>query len=137
MQTQLLCTFCTEETLEETLQKITICYDIAFNSIYILENLDEEGALCCTYNVVADADIREPIPPSTISLHRKKQTNTLYTINALNKLVAEQNEGVVDKNFQVNWNELRNMILVTQYGHFKKINTKVKRIIKLDEEIES
>ena len=135
--TQLLCTFCIEDDLEKTIQRITSCYDIAFNSIYILDNLDEEGALCCTYNIVTESKIQEPIPPSTISLHRKKQTNTLYTINALNKLVAEQNDGLVDKKFQVNWDELRNMILVTQYGHLKKIHTKVKKIIKLDEEIES
>ena len=137
MQTQLLCTFTTEDSLEETLKRVITCYDVAFNSIQILENLDEEGALCCTYNVIADSPIKEPIPPSTISLHRKKQTNTLYTINALNKLVVEQNDGVTDKDFQVNWNDLRNMILVTQYGHLKKIHTKVRKIIKLDEEIES
>ena len=137
MQTQLLCTFTTESELEETLRKIVNCYDVAFNSIYVLENLDEDEALCCTYNIVAGNEIREPMPPSTISLHRKKQTNTLYTINALNKLVAEKNDGVVDKNFEVDWSELRNMILVTQYGHLKKIHTKVKQIIKLDEEIQS
>lgn len=133
MNTQLLCTFCTEDTLEETIKKIVACYTIAFQSIYILENVDEEGSLCCTYNVESDAEISGTIPPSTISLHRKKQTNTLYTINALNKLVAEQNDGLEDKNFQVDWNELRNMILVTQYGHLKKINTKIRQIVKLDE----
>jgi len=136
MQTQLLCTFCTEENLEETVQKIVTCYDIAFNSIYVLDNVDDEGSLCCTYNVISSSEIRNPVPPSTISLHRKKQTNTLYTINALNKLVVEQNGGQADKHFQVEWSELQNMILVTQYGHLKKIHTKVRKIIKLDEEIE-
>ncbi len=134
MKTQLLCTFTTESELEETVEKIVSCYDIAFDSIYVLENSDEDGALCCTYNVLTESQIREPIPPSTISLHRKKQTNTLYTINALNKLVAEQNDGQPDKNFQVDWTELRNTILVTQYGHLKKINTRIQNIIKLDNE---
>lgn len=133
MNTQLLCTFCTEDTLEETIEQIVSCYTIAFGSIYILENVDEDGELCCTYNVESDVDVRGSTPPSTISLHRKKQTNTLYTINALNKLVAEQNGGKEDKNFQVDWNELRNMILVTQYGHLKKINTKIIEIRKLEE----
>ena len=134
MNTQLLCTFCTKDNLEETIESIIKCYEVAFSSIYVLENVDEDDALCCTYNIISDAEIREPIPLSTISLHRKKQTNTLYTINALNKLVAEQNDGVVDKNFQVEWAELRNMILVTQYGHLKKINTKILEIRKLDKE---
>ncbi len=133
MNTQLLCTFCTEETLDTTIQKITTCYKIAFDSIYVLENVDEEGSLCCTYNVDTTAEIKGSIPPSTISLHRKKQTNTLYTINALNMLVAEQNGGKADKHFQVAWDQLRNMILVTQFGHLKKINTKIKEIKKLGE----
>ncbi len=133
IQTQLLCTFCTEDTLEETLKKIIRCYQIAFAAIYILENVDEDGSLCCTYNVIADAEIKGSIPLSTISLHRKKQTNTLYTINALNKLVAEQNDGKVDRHFQVDWTELRNMILVTQYGHLKKINTKIQTIHRLND----
>lgn len=133
IRTQLLCTFCTEDTLDETIEQITSCYAVAFKSIYILENVDEAGELCCTYNVDSDIEPRGSLPPSTISLHRKKYTNTLYTINALNKLIAEQNGGVVDKNFQVDWNELRNMILVTQYGHLKRINTKIQEVLKLDE----
>ena len=132
MKTQLLCTFCKEEELEETIQKIVGCYEIAFDAVYVLENVDEEGSLCCTYNIVSDAEIKGSIPLSTISLHRKKQTNTLYTINALNKLVEEQNDGHADKNFQVDWTELRNMILVTQYGHLKRINTQIQEIRKLE-----
>lgn len=131
MNTQLLCTFCTEETLQETIEQIKKCYSIAFGSIYVLKNEDEEGSLCCTYNIMSDGTIHEPIPSSTISLHRKKQTNTLYTINALNKLVAEQH-GKVDKDFQVDWTELRNTILVTQYGHLKRIRTKIKDIVKVE-----
>lgn len=132
MYTQLLCTFTTEDELKNTIEKIVKAYDIAFDSIYILENIDEEGALCCTYNILTESEIREPVPPSTISLHRKKQTNTLYTINALNKLVAEQNDGKPDKNFQVDWAELQNTVLVTQYGHLKTIRTRIKEIIKIE-----
>lgn len=133
VRTQLLCTFCTENTLDETVEHIVSCYAVAFNSIYVLENVDEDGELCCTYNVDADVEPRGSIPLSTISLHRKKHTNTLYTINALNKLIAEQNDGEVDKTFQVEWDELRNMILVTQYGHLKRINTKIQQVLKLDD----
>jgi hypothetical protein len=130
MHTQLLCTFCTEELLNETIEKIIGCYEIAFDSIYVLDNVDEPGLLCCTYNIVVGSESRKSIPPSTISLHRKKQTNTLYTINALNKIVAERNDGMADKNFQIDWEDLRNMILVTQYGHLKKIPTKLREIHK-------
>lgn len=130
MNTQLLCTFTTEDDLQKTIEHIQRSYEIAFNSIYVLENLDEKGVLCCTYNIVADAPIHEPVPPSTISLHRKKQTNTLYTINALNKLVEEQH-GKIDPTFQVEWEQIRNTILVTQYGQLKKIPTKIQEIVRL------
>lgn len=132
-ETQLLCTFCSEETLDDTLRSIARSYEIAFGSIYILENLDSEGEICCTYNVVKDAPIQEPVPLSTISLHRKKQTNTLYTINALNHIVMDQNDGQVDKRFPIDWTQLRNVILVTQYGQLKKIPTKIKNIIKIED----
>ena len=131
---QLLCTFCEEDTLERTLQTIKNCYKVAFDTIYVLENSEEAGSLCCTYNVVVDdsaPNTSQTIPPSTISLHRKKQTNTLYTINALNKLIAEKNGGKIDKSFMVDWEELRNTILVTQYGYLKRINTKIRQIVKI------
>ena len=57
--------------------------------------------------------------------------NRHVTLN--NKLIGGQNGGVVDKTFKVEWDELRNMILVTQYGHLKRINTKIQQVMKLDE----
>lgn len=132
--TQLLCTFCTEEQLQETLKHIITAYEVAFDAIYILENVETPGALCCTYNVVvSDDEGSASIPASTISLHRKKSTNTLYTINALNLLVTELNEGKTDKNFKVPWENYRNMILVTAYGKLKKIRTKLRTIKKISE----
>lgn len=133
MNTQLLCTFCTNETLDVTLKKIVDTYEIAFDTIYVLENLDNPNSLCCTYNVDSDAAIRGEIPEATISLHRKKATNTLYTINALNLLIAELNGGQVDKGFKVPWDDFRNTILVTAYNKLKKITTKLNKIVKVSE----
>ena len=131
--TQLLCTFCAEENLNEVLQKITTAYEVAFESIYVLENVDNPGSVCCTYNVYNGNDVQGDIPESTISLHRKKSTNTLYTINALNLLVAELNGGMVDKNYKVPWENYKNTILVTAYGKLKKIPTRLQKIVKVDE----
>jgi hypothetical protein len=131
--TQLLCTFCTTETLDTTLKKIVDTYDIAFDTIYVLENLENPNSLCCTYNVDAEAPIRGDIPEATISLHRKKATNTLYTINALNLLIAELNGGHVDKGFKVPWDDFRNTILVTAYNKLKKITTKLNKIVKVSD----
>jgi hypothetical protein len=131
-KTQLLCTFCSEEQLEDVLVKIVDLYEIAFDSIYVLENTAAPGSLCCTYNINADTQGAE-VPESTISLHRKKATNTLYTINALNMLVSELNGGKEDKSFQIPWENYRNVILVTAYGKLKKIPTKLREIIKVQD----
>jgi len=130
-QTQLLCTFCTVETLDHTINDIVNTYDIAFDSIYVLENTLTEGALCCTYNIYVDVLKKMTIPANTISLHRKKATNTLYTINALNSLVKSLNGGKLDKQFQVSWTEYKNSILVTTHNELKIIPTKLHSIIKL------
>jgi hypothetical protein len=133
MQTQLLCTFCSNNDLEATIKTIVDIYEIAFDTIYVLENTENPESFCCTYNINNDAPRRGEIPPATISLHRKKSTNTLYTINALNLLIAELNHGNVDKSFKVPWDDYKNTILVTAYNKLKKINTKLHRIVKVED----
>ena len=68
---------------------------------------------------------------NTILVHRKKQTNTLYTINALNELIKSLNNGVLDKSYSINWNDYKNCILLVQADGYKKIDTKIKEIINL------
>ena len=109
-QSQLLCTFCTVETLDETLKKIVNTYTIVFGVVYVLENLENSNSLCCTYNVDTENPIIGQVPEGTISLHRKKSSNCLYTINALNLLIAELNGGVVDKSYKINWDDFKNTI---------------------------
>lgn len=130
--TQLLCTFCTEDTLNETVKKVINTYKVSFDSIYVLKNTEDGKSLCLTYNVeVRDTPLF--VPESTISLHRKKSSNTLYTINALNLLITELNNGKFDKSYKVKWDDYKNTILVTAYSKLKKIQTELKEIIKVSE----
>ena len=139
METQLLCTFCTLDELVDTCQNISEKYQVVSNKIFVLENMeeaadiysDDEQQLILTYNVI-DADLNDVLN-STISVHRKKQTNTIYTINALNKLIMEKNNGILDKRFRVDWEELENMVLVTAYGKLKRISTQIQQILRLDD----
>ena len=68
---------------------------------------------------------------NTILVHRKKETNTLYTINALNTLIKQLNEGVLDTSFKVNWEEYKNCILLTKGDELKRVNTKLHKIIEV------
>jgi len=62
-------------------------------------------------------------------VHRKKESNTIYTINALNRLIKELNGGVEDKSYQVDWNEYRNSIILTAGDGYKTMKTKLFRIV--------
>ena len=94
MRTQLLCTFTTKQKLNEVVDIVVTCNDVLYEKIYVFQNINELNQLICTYNVEHQPDYQENII-DTISLHRKKQSNTLYTINALNEVIREKNDGVL------------------------------------------
>jgi len=130
MNNRLYCTFTTVDEYEEVANTIQTSYVILFNKIFVLENLDRDKIML-TYNVDMNNSTRDSIVDNTILVHRKKQTNTLYTINALNELIKSLNNGVIDKSFTVNWNDYRNCILLIQTEGFNRIDTKIKTIINL------
>ncbi len=127
MNTQLLCTFAVRKTLTKTVDTIIETYDVLYNKIFVLKNADDNRELMCTYNIEKRPDT--VILDNTISLHRKKLTNSLYTINALNELIRTVNNGVLDTTFQVEWENYRNCILTTTEDGLKRINTEVDEII--------
>ena len=116
--------------VDEIIDKIQTSYVILFNKIFVLESLDGEKIML-TYNVDMNNSLEETLVSNTILVHRKKQTNTLYTINALNELIMSLNNGVLDKRFPIEWNNYRNCILLVQTEGFSKIDTKVREIINL------
>ena len=130
MNNRLYCTFATLDNFEEVSKTIQSSYVILFNKLFVLESLDGEKIML-TYNVDIGNSINESMVDNTILVHRKKQTNTLYTINALNELIKSLNNGVIDKSFSVNWSDYRNCILLIQTEGFTRIDTKVKEIINL------
>ena len=130
MNNRLYCTFTTIDAYEEVANTIQTSYVILFNKLFVLESLDGEKIML-TYNVDMNNSARDSMVDNTILVHRKKQTNTLYTINALNELIKSLNNGVLDKSFSVNWNDYRNCILLIQAEGFNKIDTKIKEIINL------
>jgi hypothetical protein len=129
VRTQLLCTFAFEESLEDTLDDIIDTHDILFNRIFVLES-DDEDELMCTYNI--SYVTKYNMLPDTISVHRKKETNTIYTINALNQLIRMLNGGNLDKSYTVNWDDYSNSIMLVRGGEFSILPTKVYNIITIE-----
>lgn len=126
---KLFCTFSSKNELEVTLTTIQSQYKILFNKIFVLyiESTDE---YVCTYNVDS-VNMSNSLLENTILLHRKKESNTLYTINALNDLIKSLNSGVLDTSYMINWNEYKNCILLTHSGDLRKLDTKIYKIINL------
>lgn len=131
-KSQLLCTFTTKSKLQNTIDSIKDVYDILYNKIFILQNLDDNNELICSYNVYVNDEIDiNKIPKNTINIHRKKLTNTLYSINALNYLITVLNDGVLNTNYSIPWDNYSNCILVTNHNEFKKIKTTIYDIVKI------
>ena len=130
MNNRLYCTFTTADEYEEVANTIQTSYVILFDKLFVLESLDGEKIML-TYNVDMGNTSRDSILDNTILVHRKKQTNTLYTINALNELIKSLNNGVLYKRFPIEWNDYKNCILLIQADGFNRIDTKIREIINL------
>ena len=132
MKTQLLCTFTSKDGLQKTLQDIRETYVIVYNYIYILQNKSNLDELYVTYNIKTEFKPPQPLE-DTILIHRKKESNTLYTINALNQLVREENGGVLDKTFVIDWQKFRNSIILTNTEGTKRIQTRIFEVIEFNQ----
>lgn len=128
LNNKLFATFTNLEMLDEMIASLSGAYTIMYGKMFVLyvKSTDE---YVITYNV--EQSNVSGIPTNTILVHRKKESNTLYTINALNDLIKKLNGGVVDPSFRVNWQHYRNCILLTNHNELKQLNTKVYKIVDL------
>lgn len=125
---KLFCTFAQENELDDIVKEINKRYTIQFGKIFILYSKSNQEYIC-TYNV--DMVNVSNFIDNTILVHRKKESNTLYTINALNTLIRHLNDGVLDTSFKINWEEYKNCILLTKGDELKRVNTKLHRIVEV------
>ena len=128
LNNKLFCTFTTLEDMESLIESITSQYNIMYNKIFVL-HIKSNNEYVCTYNI-DQGNVKE-LPSNTILVHRKKESNTLYTINALNELIKKLNGGVVDTKFPIEWQHYRNTILLTQHDELKQLRTRIFKIIEL------
>lgn len=129
MSPKLFTTFTQLENLENTIQEITNKYSILFDKIFVLE-IEGKEEVICTYNVDS-FNISNSVLPNTILLHRKKETNTLYSINSLNALVQKLNGGKIDNRFPIEWSNYKNSILLVSDGELKIFPTKIHKVVYL------
>lgn len=126
-QKQLFCTFANNLNYQTSITEIINQYNLIDHKIFIFVNEKNLRELFLTFNVIKDNQIKKH--KSTISVHRKKQTNTLYTLNAMNKLIADENDGVFDKKFQLNWNLYTDSLILTNDVGVKIVPLKLFSIV--------
>lgn len=129
MQNKLFCSFSTKDTLDQRIEEISSSYNILFGKIFVLTSPESDEYLC-TYNIELQ-DSGTTILPNTILLHRKKESNTLYTINALNVVIKSLNGGVLNPKFTIDWTNYSNSVLLTQGAELRKLNTLIHKVVKL------
>jgi hypothetical protein len=125
---QLICLFCLEDSLDHTVTMISKTYEVVYKRVFVL-SIDNSEELICSFNV-EKGNHRKQLPAAML-VHRKKETNTLYTINSLNALIRKENDGILDSKYSVDWTKYANALLVTSNNELKVLNTKVYQIINL------
>lgn len=114
-KTLLLASFVNEDKLQEFLERIKKKFGIKHNYVFFFKT--EEGNFILTYKIRVDTDrkidIRRELP-KTIQVHKKG--STIFTINALNKLIELENGlstgNINHKEYQLDWSKFTNKIIL-------------------------
>jgi len=110
-QKQLLCRFSDSHLYTNHIDDIKNNVSLFDNRIFVFANQNKLTEIYLTFHTTKDVSNSNRLY-NTISIHRKKHTNTLYTLNAMNRLIEDENGGKLDKNFQLNWEYYRNSIIL-------------------------
>jgi len=121
---QLLCTFAKFRDIGKTVELIRNTYTDFNDKIFIFSNVNNPLEVYLTYNIVNNIEKL----PNTILIHRKKDYNTLYTINSLNQLIRDENGGVLDKTYIVQWNLYTDCLIINGEISVKIIPLKLVKI---------
>lgn len=128
MKTQLLCTFAHKSDIFLVVDYIKSTYILPENKIFVFANLNNQDELFCTYNIEA----KEIKGKNTILIHRKKETNTIYTVNALNNLIMKINGNILDKTFPIEWPKYENTLLLSLDSDVREIKLTLYSIIRIN-----
>lgn len=110
MRPQLLCTFTYIDKLPYCIGEIYKTYTVeAVSNVKCYSYVEEPNNVVCIYNVEGSTKRMK----DTISINRKKETNSLYSINALNSLIRSLNGGALDKTYRIDWTHYQDMLLLS------------------------
>lgn len=123
----LIALFIEPEGYKTALKTISEKFKIQNNRVFVLNQMDDEEEIILTFNIELDDEKKQDLNleeyGKLIRVHRKKETNTLYTINALNLISSKE---------EMDWKKYKYCFLTVSTGLLKVIKTKLKEVIELD-----
>jgi hypothetical protein len=104
---QLLCTFVKKNKILQVYTSIINNYTI--NNQITLYNIKDSNDSILVYDIIGNSTVNVP---DTISVHKKSHTDTYYTINALNDIIKQNNNGTLDLTYKIDWNNYNRCLLL-------------------------
>ena len=101
--------------------------------IFLLCNTEHPEKKILTYNAITEKGQSFNPRLYTMRVHRKKHTNTLYTINALNLAVGAQHDGKTGKNLKLDWTQYANSLLLSSGKKLRVYPIEVVKIFKIED----
>jgi len=97
--------------IKSAVTRITEAFSLE-TDVFVYERMEYNGgSLFATFKAEIPPDQRESPLENTKFINRNARTNTLYTINALNRICLLE-IGREDKNHPINWSRYRNKIVM-------------------------
>lgn len=125
----LLVSFIYPNKLDWFLNHLQEKFKIDKNTVIIYENIDDKSKIIVTFKIIVPQGERIDIKtlfPNSITVHKK--ANTLYTINALNKLIEQENKDLVGnidhKSIKIDWNKYQNKLILLKKQELTILNIK-------------
>ena len=122
-----------DEIIQKEVEFIVENIQLTNKFIFLLRNVEHPTKKILTYNAVTERGKPYNSRLFTMRVHRKKQTNTLYTINALNLAVAKEHGGQKGKHLKIDWEQYRESLLLAVQGKLMVHRVKVSKIYKIEE----
>lgn len=132
----LLASFITGADEDKVLKEVNFIVnnmELTNSYIFLLRNQEDPDKKIITYNARINKGTSFHPHLYTMRVHRKKQTNTLYTINALNAAIAEQHDGKTGRDLKLNWGAYENSLLLTSGKKLQTHPIEAVKIFKIED----
>lgn len=122
-ESHLLCSFTTLKEYVADAMHILNAYNVDGGKIYALQNIEDVSEIFLTYNIEMEPLVVKR--SRTISVHRKRDFNVIYSINALNLIIQSQNGKQ-----EIDWSNYSNSLVVAYGRNIEVIPTRLLTILR-------